>query len=166
MQYHDKRSRHTTQACEEWDLGSGSFSTPFMTRNKDISFGTGSPISCDVGSPTFTCRTSFSSFIVEPSTPSPSSGFSFCSLPDSNAFEFSSPVSSMSSFSFFTPNSVEQGSSMVGQSTNIAGVDVTQEGNLLSYCLGPDNFGILGESIATEVEFCIPPNVSKGPRNK
>lgn len=112
------------QSCEEWDLGGGSFST-LMARNQDISFGSGSPIICDVESPTFRCRSSFSSFLVEPSIPCSVSGrFSFCGSGVSNAIEFSSPVSSMPSFAFFSPGLVtEQGSCTLDVSNNISSLN-------------------------------------------
>lgn len=74
------------------------FSTSFMTRNQDISFGAGSPIVDDAQSPVLTCRSSFSSFLVEPSTPCFGSGvFSFHSSGGSNTLEFATPISSMPS---------------------------------------------------------------------
>ncbi|XP_015580520.2 calcium-dependent protein kinase 26 [Ricinus communis] len=99
------------KSCGGWDLGGGSFST-LMAQNQNISFGAGSPIICDVESPTFKCRSSFSSFLVETSTPCFVSGlFSFRNSDDSNALEFSSPISSIPSFAFFSPGPVtEQGS--------------------------------------------------------
>lgn len=124
-----------TSGCEnhsfgEWVVAGGSVSTSFMSRNQDISFGTGSPITCDAESPTFTCRSSFSSFLTEPSTPCQASGrFAFCSHGDSNALEFSSPVPSMPSFAFFSPASViEQGSCALEFSTSKQRVDVVQGG--------------------------------------
>lgn len=113
------------KGCQEWDIGSGSFSSQFMTRNQDISFGIESPINDDMQSPAFTCRTSFSSFLVEPSKPSLSSaGFSFCSPVDSNALEFASPLSSTPGFAFFSPGSVAHECS-----SNISGVDSVHGGN-------------------------------------
>lgn len=124
-----------TSGCEnhsfgEWGVAGGSVSTSFMSRNQDISFGTGSPITCDAESPTFTCRSSFSSFLTEPSTPCQASGrFAFCSHGDSNALEFSSPVPSMPSFAFFSPASViEQGSCALEFSTSKQRVDAVQGG--------------------------------------
>lgn len=116
--------------CGEWGVGGGSFSTPFMSRNQDISFGAGSPITCDVESPTFTCRSSFSSFLAEPESPcTASGGFSFRSCGDSNALEFSSPVPTISSFAFFSPGSaIEQGSCALEFSTSIPRVDAIQGG--------------------------------------
>ena len=93
-------------SCGEWDVGTNSFSASFMSRNRDISFGAGSP-TCDAQSPTFTCRSSFSSFFVEPATPcSVPGGFSFQSSGGSIRLEFSSPVPSMPSFAFLSPSSV------------------------------------------------------------
>ncbi|XP_061351558.1 calcium-dependent protein kinase 26-like isoform X3 [Gastrolobium bilobum] len=103
----EQLSTHKIRRCEEWDVGGSSFSASFMSRNQDISFGTGSP-TCDAQSTTFTCRSSFSSFFVEPVTPCLiSGGFSFRSTDDSTSLEFSSPVvPSMLSFSFLSPSSV------------------------------------------------------------
>ncbi|KAJ9139937.1 hypothetical protein P3X46_030629 [Hevea brasiliensis] len=117
----EEPSQCEKQSCEEWDLGGGSFST-LMARNQDVSFGTGSPITCDTESPTLGCRSSFSSFLVEPSTPSSVSGlFSFCSRGDSDALEFSSPVLSMPSFAIFSHGPLmEQGSCALDLSNNIS----------------------------------------------
>ncbi|XP_059450473.1 calcium-dependent protein kinase 26 isoform X2 [Corylus avellana] len=128
--------------CGEWGIAGGSFSTPFMSRNQDISFGTGSPITCDVESPTFTCRSSFSSFLAEPETPcTASGGFSFRSSDDSNAMEFSSPVPTISSFAFFSPGSaIEQGSCALEFSTSIPRVDAIQgEASLGKLLMLPDS---------------------------
>ncbi|GAB4858661.1 hypothetical protein Ancab_010133 [Ancistrocladus abbreviatus] len=93
--------------CEHLDAGGGSFSTPFMGQNQAISFGTGSPIICEPQSPTFTCRSSFSSFLVEPSTSRfISSGFSFRGSSDSPQLDFASALSSVPSFAFFSPPSL------------------------------------------------------------
>ncbi|GAB2265274.1 hypothetical protein Dimus_000341 [Dionaea muscipula] len=96
-----------TSISRHLDAMEGSVSIPFMVRSEDISFGTRSPIICEPQSPTFTCRSSFSSFLEEPSTPCIiSGGFSFCesSGGGSTAVEFASPLSSMPSFAFFSPN--------------------------------------------------------------
>ncbi|KAF5743566.1 hypothetical protein HS088_TW08G00150 [Tripterygium wilfordii] len=130
--YPEKSSECGNQSCGEWDLGGGSFSA-FMSRNQDISFDTGSPIPCDVQSPTFTCRSSFSSLPRELSTPCfASGGFSFRDGNDAKALKFSSPVSSMPSFSFLSPYAVvEQGSCALDFSTNISRVEAIQgEANL------------------------------------
>ncbi|KZV58472.1 Phosphoenolpyruvate carboxylase-related kinase 1 isoform 1 [Dorcoceras hygrometricum] len=50
------------------DSENGRTSLYVMTRSQDISFGVGSP-SCEIMSPTFTCKSSFSSFMVDPPTP-------------------------------------------------------------------------------------------------
>ncbi|XVF12422.1 hypothetical protein REPUB_Repub08aG0117000 [Reevesia pubescens] len=63
---HEESSELVYQSCGEWEFGSGTFS---LSRDQDISFGAGSPIIYDVHSPAVTCRTSFSSFLVEPTTP-------------------------------------------------------------------------------------------------
>ncbi|KAF2315691.1 hypothetical protein GH714_040220 [Hevea brasiliensis] len=112
------------QSCEEWDLGGGSFSI-MMARNQDISFGTGSLVICDTESSTFRCRSSFSSFLVEPSTPcSVSARFSFCSSGNFNVLELSSPVSSMPSFAFLSHGPVtEEGSCTLDISNNISSLN-------------------------------------------
>lgn len=102
----EQLSENQIQSCEEWDVGCSSFSASFMSRNQDISFGAGTP-TCDAQSPTFTCRSSFSSFLEEPVTPCLlSGGFSFKSVGDSSGLEFSTPIPSMLSFSFLSPSPV------------------------------------------------------------
>ncbi|MCL7049715.1 hypothetical protein MKW94_018980 [Papaver nudicaule] len=96
------------ESCEhqtlDVDMGQGSFSpTTFISRNQDLSFGSESQPG---HSPAFTCKSSFSSFLVDASTPcSVARGFSFRSCGESNDLDFSSPVSSMTSFAFFGPSS-------------------------------------------------------------
>ncbi|KAK3220811.1 hypothetical protein Dsin_014781 [Dipteronia sinensis] len=146
IQYSEEATEN--KCCQEWELGSGSFSTPLMTRNQDISFGAASPVICDVESPAYTCRSSFSSFMAEPSTPClASAGFSFRSDDDSDALVFASPVTSMPSFAFFSPVSVEQGSCTVDNATSISRVDLTHGESCLrnlltvadsSPCFGPE----------------------------
>lgn len=73
-----------------------------MARNDDISFGLRSPIVCE----TFSCKSSFSSFLVEPVTPFMNScGFSFRSSGGSSnaTIDFCTPIHSMPSFTFFGP---------------------------------------------------------------
>lgn len=90
--------------CDRLDAGGTPLSSSFMARNQDISFGAGSPIVRDQESPAFSCKSSFSSFLVEPTTPLLNScGFSFCSSGGSDTLEFSTPVVSMPSFTFFGP---------------------------------------------------------------
>lgn len=141
----EQLSEHNTQSCEERDVGGSSFSASFMSRNQDISFGTGSPI-CDAQSPTFTCRSSFSSFLGEPVTPClVSGGFSFQSMGDSPGLEFASPVPSMLSFSFLSPSSVvEQKSCKLEGSNNMSDVNAIARGmcgvfhfNCLYICTAP-----------------------------
>uniref|UniRef100_A0A5B6Z892 non-specific serine/threonine protein kinase n=1 Tax=Davidia involucrata TaxID=16924 RepID=A0A5B6Z892_DAVIN len=117
------------QSCGKLDFGGGSFSTSFMARDQDISFGTGSPIICDAQSPAFTCRSSFSSLLVEPSTPClESGGFSFGSSGESNTLEFSTAVPSMPSFAFFSPGSVaERGSYTLDFPANISSLDLARK---------------------------------------
>ncbi|XP_062000145.1 calcium-dependent protein kinase 26-like [Rosa rugosa] len=119
---------------KECDGGSSSFTTSFMSRSQDISFGTASPSICEAQSPTFTSRSSFSPLLVEPSTPClASGGLSFRSTDVSNCLEFSSPISSMPSFAFFSPSSVvEERSCSVEFSASIDAVhQETSSGKLL-----------------------------------
>ncbi|XP_057446315.1 calcium-dependent protein kinase 26-like isoform X2 [Lotus japonicus] len=143
----EQLSEHNTQSCEERDVGGSSFSASFMSRNQDISFGTGSPI-CDAQSPTFTCRSSFSSFLGEPVTPClVSGGFSFQSMGDS--LEFASPVPSMLSFSFLSPSSVvEQKSCKLEGSNNMSDVNaIARETSLGKLLLPPDSPHCVGHDV-------------------
>ena len=122
------------QICGGWDLGGESFSM-FMARNQDISFGAGSPITCDIEPPTSECRSSSSSFLVEPSEPCFMSGlFFFHGSDDSNVLESASPVFTMPSFAFFSPGPVtEQGSCTSDLSDNISSITPIHGGNLVSF---------------------------------
>ncbi|GFZ15274.1 phosphoenolpyruvate carboxylase-related kinase 1 [Actinidia rufa] len=119
--------------CGESDTAP--FSSSLMARNEDISFSAGSPLICDTQSPGVTCRSSFSSFLVDPLTPCfASGGFSFQSSGESDTLEFSTPISSMPSFTFFSPVSEsEQGNCELNLSANIPRVDLIHRGNFLSY---------------------------------
>ncbi|KAL9240419.1 hypothetical protein vseg_014643 [Gypsophila vaccaria] len=110
-----------------------SFSVTFIERDRDISFGTRSAAICEPQLPTFSCRSSFSAFLVEPSTTAPlSSGFSFCSNDEreSSAMAFALPIPSMPSFTFFSPmpkqDSLTEGFSANTGSTDkiLAGLDL------------------------------------------
>ncbi|KAJ6386511.1 hypothetical protein OIU78_016429 [Salix suchowensis] len=131
--YPEEPGQHEKQSCEEWGLGDGSFST-LMARDHDVSFGTGSPVSHGVLSSTFKCRSSFSSFLAEPSAPRfAPGGFSFHNGDDSNTLESMPPVSSMPSFAFSSTGPViEQGSSTLELSSNISLIDSVCGGNQLS----------------------------------
>ncbi|KAL6986157.1 calcium,calmodulin-dependent protein kinase [Sarracenia purpurea var. burkii] len=105
---------HDSLSCGPLEIGSVPFSTPVISRIRDYSFNDGSPSSRDhkgVISPTFTCRSSFSSFLAGSGTPcSASRGFSFSSCCESNTHEFTSPIPSLPSFTFFSPcSTVGQG---------------------------------------------------------
>ncbi|KAI3843462.1 hypothetical protein MKW92_000614 [Papaver armeniacum] len=77
-------------SCGDMDMGQGSFSsTTFISRNQDLSFGSESQPG---HSPAFTCKSSFSSFLVDAR---------LLVL----VLDFSSPVASMTSFAFFRPSS-------------------------------------------------------------
>lgn len=94
--------KHGQQSCK-LDLEQGCFSTSLMSRSQDISFGMGSPIGCEVQSPTFTCKSSFSSFLSNQLAPSSEAGgFSFHGSSGSNTLEYSTPVLALPSFAFFS----------------------------------------------------------------
>lgn len=99
--------------------------TSSMTRNVDISFGTGSPIILDSQLTAVTCKSSFSSFLEEPSTPHFESGhFPFHSSCGLDTLKFSTPVYSLPSFAFFSPGTVaEQGNCKMSSSASICQVD-------------------------------------------
>ncbi|XP_039066001.1 calcium-dependent protein kinase 26-like isoform X1 [Hibiscus syriacus] len=133
---HEESSELVYQGCRELEFCSGSFS---MSRDQDISFGAGSPIIYDVQSPTLTRRTSFSSSMVEPSTPCFAyGGFSFHGS-NSDALEFHSAIPSMPSFAFFSPSSVvEQESCTSDFSTNITRME-RLDGGLDKLLVLPDS---------------------------
>lgn len=134
----EQLSEHKIESSGEWHVGGGSFSASFMSRNEDISFGAGSP-TCDAQSPTFTCKSSFSSIFVEPVTPiSVSGGFSFRSSGGGSiGLEFSTPVSSMPSFAFLGPSSVVEQNSLIFEfSSNTSEVNAIVRDSPL--CLGND----------------------------
>ncbi|GMH09044.1 hypothetical protein Nepgr_010884 [Nepenthes gracilis] len=139
-----------TLGCGHLGVGGGSFSVPLMARSQDVSFGNGSPIICELQSPTFTCRSSFSAFLVEPSTPGIiSNRFPLHSGGGPTGLEFSSPVSSMPSFAFFSPSSMaDQGNHTLDFSVDLARADAVGTDaslgklfmlpNSSSLCLGDD----------------------------
>lgn len=104
-----------------------------IDRDQDISFNTGLPVIGNSQLPTFTCRSSFSSFLVTPPTPECEPvGFSFESGGGSNSLEIPSTVLSLPSFSFFCPGSaVDQGNSVLNLSADIPRVDSLHQGNLI-----------------------------------
>lgn len=112
-QAHEEVYNQNNHVLRQLQLDEGSFSTASVDRNQDFSFGEGSPTTADGKlwhSPVFTCKSSFSSFLDENSTPCPASGgFSFRSCTyESSPTEFSSPVPSMPSFTFFSPSSAAE----------------------------------------------------------
>lgn len=132
------------QGCIQLDSGGGSFSTPFMARDCDISFGTESPIIYDAESPSFTSRSSFSTFLADSSTPCfISDDPPFHNSRESNILEFSSPVTTMPSFAFFSPGSVmQQGNCSLGLSADIPRVDAEASlGNLFVFSNSSLGFG-------------------------
>ncbi|KAK6926295.1 Protein kinase domain [Dillenia turbinata] len=113
----------------QWYSG-GSFSTTsFMARDQDVSFGAESPIPRDPQSPTVICRSSFSSFLMDPSAPQVvSDGFSFQSYDEPHDLVFSTPMTTMPSFTFFSPDSVfNKRNDLSAFSTTISAEDAVRE---------------------------------------
>ncbi|KAL5751096.1 hypothetical protein ACOSP7_025699 [Xanthoceras sorbifolium] len=103
------------------EVSEASISATFMARNQDYSFRDRNLEQ----SPAFTCKSSFSTFLVDDGTRcSANGGFSFSSCCESNAIDFSSPIPSMPSFVFLSPSSaVEQGNISLGFKVNVSKLD-------------------------------------------
>ncbi|CAA0840831.1 phosphoenolpyruvate carboxylase-related kinase 1 [Striga hermonthica] len=81
----------------------------FMSRNLDISFGTGSALVSESKSDSFACKSSFSSFLAAPLMPSLGTfGFSFQSNASSSTHENSIPVISLPSFTFVANGTIRK----------------------------------------------------------
>lgn len=112
-------SRMVNQVHGILEVGGSSLSTPFVPRLENCSFryesnpADGIPIE---QSPTFTCKSSFSSAISCDGTPSSLGGaFSFSSSFKSPSTSVSPTITSIPSFTFFSPESaVEQPSDLPG----------------------------------------------------
>ena len=123
---------------------------PFMVRNQDFSFSDGNPVICEdqMGhSPVFTCKSSFSSFLLENSgTPSSvPGGFSFSSCVElDTATESSSPIPKLPSFTFVSPcSTIDQGNSSMRFKANLSLSDSLHEGVFFSV---PDPFHLIDYS--------------------
>ncbi|KAJ0049672.1 hypothetical protein Pint_16035 [Pistacia integerrima] len=145
--------RQDDRCCKELEADGGSFSASFVTRKQDYSFSDG-----QLGqSPAFTCKSSFSTLVVDDSTPcSGYGGFSFSSCCESSTPDFSSPIPSMPSFTFFSPSSaVEQGNLSLGFRVNMSKLDEEHgdaESNLGKLFVLPDStFPVKRESGETEI---------------
>lgn len=125
--------QHVEQSSE-LELEQGFSSHSLMARSRDISFGNGSPIICKVQSPSFTCKSSFSSFLPEPVTPFLEiGGFSFHSSAGSCTLEFSTPILALPSFAFFKEDCTgEQETEALDLPASSSRVDVIPRGILLS----------------------------------
>ncbi|KAK1356655.1 Protein kinase domain-containing protein [Heracleum sosnowskyi] len=90
----------------------GCLLNPQLAVNQDYCCSDASPAVVDKNlesSPVFTCKSSFSSFLIDQRTPcSISGGFSFSSSYEPNVPDFSSPIPTMPSFTFFSPCSTFQ----------------------------------------------------------
>ncbi|KAF2313222.1 hypothetical protein GH714_009855 [Hevea brasiliensis] len=98
--------KHDNIDFELVEMGRGSFPILFISRVQDYSFSYESSVigeGQEEQSPAFT---SFSSLVVDSNTPcSATGGFSFRKCDESGATDFPSPIQSMLSFTFFSPNS-------------------------------------------------------------
>ncbi|KAL5567793.1 hypothetical protein UlMin_024368 [Ulmus minor] len=151
--YSEQQTHHANQISGEWDEGSSSFSSPFISRKQDISFGNASPITSDM-SPSFTCRSSFTSFTAEQSTPPLASvGFLFCPGGDSFSLEIASPVQSMPSFAFFSPGPlVEQDSCAAEVPANISRSEAIRKEASFGKVLVLTNSSLCFGHVAKEME--------------
>lgn len=133
--------------CGHLDIDGGCFSIPRVSRNEDISFGSESPLATGMHgefSPAFTCKSSFSSFLIDPATPcSVPSIFSFSSCCESNSLDFSSPVASLPSFAFFGQSClIEQVNDPTSLLGNLAQPDGIQRDISLKKLVMPSNSSI------------------------
>ncbi|XP_021901777.1 calcium-dependent protein kinase 26 isoform X2 [Carica papaya] len=119
------------------EAGGGSFSTPYVARTQDYSFSNGQL----TVSPAFTCKSTFSSLVVDNCTPcSVFEGFSFTSCRESSMGDFSSLVPSMPSFTFFSPcSAVEEGTSVLETQAKLSKTEEKhKESNLGKLFVLPD----------------------------
>ncbi|XP_050376071.1 calcium-dependent protein kinase 26 isoform X1 [Argentina anserina] len=112
-QGHEELYNQNNRVLRQLQLNEDSFSISHVDRNRDFSFSEGSPTTADGKlwhSPAFTCKSYFSSFLDENSNPCHASVcFSFRSCTcESSPTEFSSPIPSMPSFTFFSPSSAAE----------------------------------------------------------
>lgn len=123
------------------NLEQGCLSPSLMSRSQDISFGMGSPMIVEFESPPIACKSSFSSFLVEPLAPSlEAGGFSFHSSAGSTTIEFSTPVIALPSFAFFSSSCVvEQGNDALNLPTISSRIDLFPRGEAVEG--GKDGLG-------------------------
>lgn len=117
------------------ETGEGSFSNPFITRDQDYSFSYGSPVTSESQQrQSLIFMSSFSSFQVDNNAPfSACEGFSFSNCGESGATDFSSPIPSMLSFTFFSPSStVEKADVSNGFEATMSKADELHEGTCVT----------------------------------
>ncbi|CAL5359988.1 unnamed protein product [Camellia sinensis] len=164
-------NKQDSLSCGQLEVGCVSSSTLSIARSRDYSFTDVSPATIDsegFNSPTFTCSSSFSSFLADSGTPSSVfGGFSFSSCCESNTLEFRSPIPSMPSFTFFSPRSeVKQGNDdSSGFTAKMTRVDVSHRDSLVKLFMLDPSLSIkhqLGETEQrTELRRGGGPNGSK-----
>lgn len=126
--------------CQQYS-GSRSFSTLHVSANRDFSFGVASPISCvsqaDPSSPTFTCRTSLSTFYNEATPSPPTVGFSFQNICESDGMGPSPPIPLMPSFSFSSSPPSGEPEIPLAFGTDSSKVETFQRGKVALLLLAP-----------------------------
>lgn len=135
-----EQEKQDARDCRRVEMGMSSSPAPFIVRNRDFSFSDGTPVICEdqMGhSPVFTCKSSFSSFLLD-NVGTPSSvpgGFSFSSCVElDTATEFSSPIPKLPSFTFFSPcsSTVDQVNSSMRFKANLSLSETLHEGLFFS----------------------------------
>lgn len=146
--------------CEQLEICGGSFSTPFIAKDQAYSFTYELPVTGgDQQGHSPTPTSSFSSFLVNDNTPcSASGGFSFSNHDEPGATEFSSPILSMLSFTFFSPiTEVDKGDFSFGTKATVSkwdaihGESVLRKLPALSATSAPVHRGI--EEMMQKIEF-------------
>ncbi|KAJ6791231.1 calcium-dependent protein kinase 19 [Iris pallida] len=141
----------------ELNSGASSLSTMQISTTRDFSFGFGftSPVSChnqpDASSPTFTCRSSFSTFDNDASPFRSTTGFSLENSYESSSMGFSSPIPSMPSFSFFSlpPSDVQENPLAFGNDSSNSNI-IRRDPSIGKQLVSPDNGHDIWENRGSE----------------
>ncbi|CAI9093923.1 OLC1v1029531C1 [Oldenlandia corymbosa var. corymbosa] len=150
----DRGGSNIHGSCKSKFLGMDncSFSTPSISGNQDSSFAEKSTsLECSQGesSPFYTCGASFSSFSMHNPPSSVLGGFSFENCND--ATDFSTPLSSMPSFTFLSPSPVPHSTDEMSFS---AGASITVEGfGLGKLCFSADSLQTVEKKWSERTDF-------------
>ncbi|KAL3818122.1 hypothetical protein ACJIZ3_004027 [Penstemon smallii] len=121
-------------SCQKLEIGGYSFCNLSLAREQDFSFRESSPVVVNQDSPVFSCKSSFSSPLIN----------------ESNAPEFSSPIPSMPSFAFFSPiSTLERSTESLCFKTKFLSIDGDARVEKLN--LFPDH-ALLNEHTSDEME--------------